>query len=79
MHLVLIVFQVKLPVPDEAAFLDTLLQWSSQHAENVLQRDAIMHTISSVINKRVDGMLCFNFAYHSNISLLVERSVDFLD
>ncbi|OSX64436.1 hypothetical protein POSPLADRAFT_1065586 [Postia placenta MAD-698-R-SB12] len=51
--------EVALPVPDEDAFLNTLLQWSSAHAENVLQRDAATHAISSIVNKRPGGLAVF--------------------
>ncbi|CCM00251.1 uncharacterized protein FIBRA_02280 [Fibroporia radiculosa] len=48
--------EVPLPCPDETTFLDTLLQWSCLCTDNVLQRDAIAHTISSVVNKRAGGL-----------------------
>ena len=44
-----------LPVPDEGAFLDKLLQWSVYQADNKLQSEASEHAISSVLNKRVEG------------------------
>lgn len=51
--------EVALPVPDEDAFLNTLLQWSSAHAENILQRDAATHAISSLVNRRPGGLGVF--------------------
>lgn len=47
--------QVPLPVSDEAAFLDMLLRWVVTVADNALQRDAVVHTISSIVNKRIEG------------------------
>ncbi|OBZ73673.1 MMS19 nucleotide excision repair [Grifola frondosa] len=51
--------EVSLPIPDEAAFLDMILRWFTEHAENTMQRDAIKHVIASVINKRAEGLLTF--------------------
>ncbi|KZT07275.1 ARM repeat-containing protein [Laetiporus sulphureus 93-53] len=51
--------EVKLPVPSEPAFLNTLLQWSVQHADNALQRDAITHSLASIINKHAEGIETF--------------------
>ncbi|KAI0940934.1 hypothetical protein AcV7_003173 [Taiwanofungus camphoratus] len=51
--------EVRLPVPDEAAFLDILLQWQEELPDNVLQRDAIIQAISSILNKRADGVEIF--------------------
>lgn len=47
--------QVALPVPEEGLFLDKLLQWSVNQADNKLQNEASEHAISSVLNKRVEG------------------------
>ncbi|KAH9943852.1 ARM repeat-containing protein [Amylocystis lapponica] len=51
--------EVPLPVADEVEFLDMLLKWTSTHADNVLQRDAITHAISSILNKRAEGLALF--------------------
>ncbi|EPT02988.1 hypothetical protein FOMPIDRAFT_1142982 [Fomitopsis schrenkii] len=51
--------EVPLPVSDEAAFLDMLLRWVVTVADNALQRDAVVHTISSIVNKRIEGLSAF--------------------
>ncbi|KZT67370.1 ARM repeat-containing protein [Daedalea quercina L-15889] len=51
--------EVALPVPDEAAFLDMLLHWTVTVADNALQKDAAVHTISSILNKRTDWLSTF--------------------
>ncbi|KAI0794485.1 ARM repeat-containing protein [Fomes fomentarius] len=54
--------EVALPVPDEVVFLDNVLQWISSH-ENVLQREALVHLIASLINRhaeKLDGFLFSN-------------------
>ena len=51
--------EVALPVPDENAFLQILLLWSLDQAGIQQQRDAIYHTIGSVVNKRVEGLSTF--------------------
>ncbi|GBE89610.1 MMS19 nucleotide excision repair [Sparassis crispa] len=51
--------EVQLPIPDECAFLDTLLQWIGEHANNALQKDAITHSVASIINKRAEGLSTF--------------------
>ena len=48
-------YQVALPVPDEAEFLSTLLQWINNEAASDIQRDAIIHVLASVVNKRAEG------------------------
>ena len=47
--------QVALPVPDEAAFLENRLQWIVVHAENALQREALMHLVAAVVNRHADS------------------------
>ncbi|OCH91496.1 ARM repeat-containing protein [Obba rivulosa] len=51
--------KVPLPVEDEVSFLDSLLHWTSEHADNGLQRDAIAHIVASVVNKRAEGLSSF--------------------
>lgn len=53
-----------LPVPDEAAFLDMLLRWVVTVAENTLQRDAVVHAIASILNKRTEGRLIEHRSRH---------------
>ena len=47
--------QVPIPVPDEVAFLDSLLQWIVTSAENALQREALMHLIAAVVNRHAES------------------------
>ncbi|TFK91443.1 ARM repeat-containing protein [Polyporus arcularius HHB13444] len=51
--------EVTLPVPDEVAFLDGLLQWIVTHAENALQREALMHLIAAVVNRHAEKLEAF--------------------
>ncbi|RPD59070.1 ARM repeat-containing protein [Lentinus tigrinus ALCF2SS1-7] len=51
--------EVSLPVPDEVAFLDSLLQWIGAHAENALQREALMHLIAAVVNRHAEKLDAF--------------------
>ncbi|KAI0738521.1 ARM repeat-containing protein [Daedaleopsis nitida] len=51
--------QVALPVSDEVAFLDNLLQRIVGHAENALQREALMHLIAAVVNRHADKLDSF--------------------
>jgi len=44
--------EVKLPVDDECAFLEQLLNWSIRHAKNNSQRDCAWHVVAAVVNKR---------------------------
>ncbi|KXN92954.1 hypothetical protein AN958_08928, partial [Leucoagaricus sp. SymC.cos] len=41
-------------VPDLNAFLDKMLSWSLTNAESDLQREAALHILASILNKRVD-------------------------
>ncbi|KIP04531.1 hypothetical protein PHLGIDRAFT_191607 [Phlebiopsis gigantea 11061_1 CR5-6] len=52
--------EVALPVPEEGLFLDKLLQWSVNQADNKLQNEASEHAISSVLNKRVEEAFLTN-------------------
>ena len=52
--------EVALPVPDEAAFLDNLLQWSSSHGENAFQRDSLNHLMAAVVNRHGDSKSSFS-------------------
>ena len=47
--------QVPIPVPDEVAFLDSLLQWIVTSAENALQREALMHLIAAFVNRHAES------------------------
>ncbi|KAN0138202.1 ARM repeat-containing protein [Lactarius tabidus] len=44
--------EVKIPVDDEGAFLEKLLNWSIQHAKNDIQRECAWHVVAAVVNKR---------------------------
>ncbi|KAI1791817.1 ARM repeat-containing protein [Ganoderma leucocontextum] len=57
--LVLFSAAVALPVPNEVAFLDNLVQWISVHAENALQRDALNHLMAAVVNRHADKLDAF--------------------
>ncbi|KAI8996433.1 ARM repeat-containing protein [Trametes punicea] len=48
--------EVSLPVPDEAAFLNDLLQWTVDQSENALQREAIVHATSTIVNKHAEKL-----------------------
>ncbi|EKM50673.1 uncharacterized protein PHACADRAFT_178404 [Phanerochaete carnosa HHB-10118-sp] len=50
---------VALPVPDESAFVDKLLQWSIFDADNKIQSDAGERAVAAVLNKRVEGFEVF--------------------
>ncbi|EMD39279.1 hypothetical protein CERSUDRAFT_82017 [Gelatoporia subvermispora B] len=50
---------VPLPVENEASFLGMLLQWTREHADNVLQRDAVSHVLTSVVNRHAEGLASF--------------------
>ena len=56
--------EVALPVPDEVAFLDNLLQWISVHAENALQKEALIHLIAAVVNRHAESMLILSHLFH---------------
>ncbi|CDO69761.1 hypothetical protein BN946_scf184766.g6 [Trametes cinnabarina] len=51
--------EVAVPVPDETAFLNRLLEWTVTHAENALQREAVVHTISAVVNRHAENLESF--------------------
>ncbi|OSD04782.1 ARM repeat-containing protein [Trametes coccinea BRFM310] len=52
--------EVSLPVPDEAVFLNNLLNWTVDHAENALQRDAVVHIISAILNRHAEKLENFS-------------------
>ena len=41
-----------------------LLRWVISVADNALQRDAVVHTMSSIINKRTEGTLMYTGPLH---------------
>ncbi|THH18072.1 hypothetical protein EW146_g2870 [Bondarzewia mesenterica] len=45
-------FGVRIPVDDQGAFLDMLLQWSIHRSETSIGKDAAWHIVAAVINKR---------------------------
>ncbi|GJE98061.1 Dos2-interacting transcription regulator of RNA-Pol-II-domain-containing protein [Phanerochaete sordida] len=51
--------EVALAVPDESAFVDTLLQWGIFHADSKHQSDAAEHAVAAVLNKRTEGFQAF--------------------
>ncbi|KAL1941257.1 hypothetical protein VTO73DRAFT_7469 [Trametes versicolor] len=51
--------EVSLPVPDETVLLNSLLQWTVDSAENALQRDAVTHLISAILNRHADKLETF--------------------
>jgi len=51
--------EVAFLIPDESAFLDTILHWSIDDAATSSQREAVFHAVSSVVNKRPDGLNSF--------------------
>ncbi|KAI0629374.1 ARM repeat-containing protein [Trametes polyzona] len=51
--------EVSLPVHDETALLNRLLQWTVTDAENSLQRGAITHLISAILNRHADKLDAF--------------------
>ncbi|KAI0831813.1 ARM repeat-containing protein [Trametes gibbosa] len=51
--------EVSLPVPDERALLDNLLQWTVGPAENALQREAVIHLISAILNRHAEKLDVF--------------------
>ncbi|KAI0686671.1 ARM repeat-containing protein [Cytidiella melzeri] len=48
--------EVALPVLNESDFLDTLSQWTIQHGDSMVYRDAVQHCIAAVLNKRIDNL-----------------------
>ena len=56
------------------SFLDTLLAWSLEHADNDLQRSSAWHIISSVTNKRAEGESCKYMTIHTNSLLYLRRA-----
>lgn len=40
---------------DSSAFLDMLLRWSCDQAEDGLERECVWHLLASVVNKREEG------------------------
>ncbi|KAJ8481644.1 hypothetical protein ONZ51_g5860 [Trametes cubensis] len=51
--------EVSLPHSDETALLNSLLQWTVNDAENPLQREAIVHTISAILNRHAENLETF--------------------
>ncbi|KAI0333855.1 ARM repeat-containing protein [Cubamyces sp. BRFM 1775] len=51
--------EVSLPHPDETALLNSLLQWTVNDADNALQREAIVHTISAILNRHAENLEAF--------------------
>ena len=60
--------EVTLPVPDEVAFLDNLLQWISAHAENALQREALIHLIAAVVNRHAESLLILSHLFQERFT-----------
>ncbi|KAF8268710.1 ARM repeat-containing protein [Lactarius quietus] len=46
---------VRIPVDDEGAFLEQVLNWSIHQAKNDVQRECAWHVVAAVVNKRVIG------------------------
>ncbi|KAH9913980.1 ARM repeat-containing protein [Epithele typhae] len=51
--------EVSLPVPDEVALLDNLLEWNVTQAETALQREAVMHMVAATLNRHADKLDSF--------------------
>ncbi|KAI0091461.1 ARM repeat-containing protein [Irpex rosettiformis] len=51
--------EVALPVPNESKVLETLVHWTIQYADNVLQREAAEHSVAAILNKRADSVADF--------------------
>lgn len=51
--------EVRIPVDDEGAFLEQLLNWSIRHAKNNMQRECAWHVVTAVVNKRAPDLDAF--------------------
>ncbi|KAI0773303.1 ARM repeat-containing protein [Trametes elegans] len=51
--------EVSLPISDETALLNDLLQWTVVAAENAHQREAIMHAIAAILNRHAEKLESF--------------------
>lgn len=49
--------QVSLQTQDVGSFLNRLLTWATDEAVTVAQREAALHAVASVINRRPNGKL----------------------